>query len=241
MNNFYKILGVAPEATPEQIKDAFRKLAQQYHPDRNGSTEAAAKFKQINEAYQTLGNASKRTIYNYDLRRERERAQTGEPVPRAGKASQPANEQEYRSPAYYQNNPRAAVRPVRKTPLWLRRFGQTIQILARVLIGAALGSVLIVVHAAILGDEILFVPIEMIFGAVFGAFAGLSLPEENQLERVLKEKFKDGYKLTESVFACLAGAYFGALIADLLAFQFDLDAELTLYGVSLAGCALFGM
>lgn len=49
----YEILGVSPGASPEEIKSAFKKLAMQHHPDRGGDTE---KFKEINNAYQTLTN-----------------------------------------------------------------------------------------------------------------------------------------------------------------------------------------
>ena len=53
--NYYEVLGVDKKATPEQIKSAYRKLAMQYHPDRNqGNAEAGEKFKEINEAHETL-------------------------------------------------------------------------------------------------------------------------------------------------------------------------------------------
>lgn len=56
--DYYKILGVEKNATPEDIKKAFKKHAMQHHPDRPGGNEA--KFKEINEAYQVLGDAEKR-------------------------------------------------------------------------------------------------------------------------------------------------------------------------------------
>lgn len=53
----YKVLGVNPDASDDDIKKAYRKLAQQYHPDKNqGSKEAEDKFKEINEAYQRITN-----------------------------------------------------------------------------------------------------------------------------------------------------------------------------------------
>ena len=66
--NYYDILGVDKKATPEQIKSAYRKLAMQYHPDRNqGNAEAAEKFKEINEAHETLSDEQKRSAYDYEL------------------------------------------------------------------------------------------------------------------------------------------------------------------------------
>ncbi|HOX61032.1 MAG TPA: molecular chaperone DnaJ [Candidatus Magasanikbacteria bacterium] len=60
--DYYKILGVEKNATADEIKKAFRKLAMQHHPDRQGGNEA--KFKEINEAYQVLSDADKRTKYD---------------------------------------------------------------------------------------------------------------------------------------------------------------------------------
>ncbi len=66
--NYYDILGVDKKATPEQIKSAYRKLAMKYHPDRNqGDAEAAEKFKEINEANETLSDEQKRAAYDYEL------------------------------------------------------------------------------------------------------------------------------------------------------------------------------
>ena len=59
--DYYKILGVEKHATADEIKKAFKKAAMQHHPDRPGGNEA--KFKEINEAYQVLGNKEKRQKY----------------------------------------------------------------------------------------------------------------------------------------------------------------------------------
>lgn len=65
-NDYYKILEVKPSASMEEIKLAYRKLAKQYHPDRNqGNPAAEEKFKQITEAYEMLSNTSKRAIYDF--------------------------------------------------------------------------------------------------------------------------------------------------------------------------------
>ncbi len=63
--NFYDILGVSKTASEEEIKTAYRKLAKQYHPDLNPGDEAsAARFKAVNEAYQTLSDSKKRSSYD---------------------------------------------------------------------------------------------------------------------------------------------------------------------------------
>jgi curved DNA-binding protein len=63
--NYYEILGVPTEASSEEIKKAFRRLALQYHPDRNpGNKAAEEKFKDISEAYEVLYNPDKRAQYD---------------------------------------------------------------------------------------------------------------------------------------------------------------------------------
>jgi len=64
MKDFYKILEVNEKATDAEIKKAYRKLALQYHPDKNKEEGADVKFKEIAEAYETLGDSSKRKSYD---------------------------------------------------------------------------------------------------------------------------------------------------------------------------------
>lgn len=69
MNNikdYYKILELPTTASHQEIKRSFRRLAQQYHPDKNnGSHMAAARFREIHEAYQVLSDPKKREAYHY--------------------------------------------------------------------------------------------------------------------------------------------------------------------------------
>lgn len=65
MADFYNTLGVARDASDDEIKKAYRKLAMTYHPDRNnGSSEAEEKFKEITEAYDVLRDPNKRAAYD---------------------------------------------------------------------------------------------------------------------------------------------------------------------------------
>ncbi len=62
--DYYDILGVSRDATPEEVKKAFRKLAMKYHPDRNKSKNAEERFKAINEAYEVLSDPERRAMYD---------------------------------------------------------------------------------------------------------------------------------------------------------------------------------
>jgi len=62
--DYYEVLGISKDASEQDIKRAFRKLAMQYHPDRNKAPDAEAKFKEINEAYAVLSDPQKRKTYD---------------------------------------------------------------------------------------------------------------------------------------------------------------------------------
>ncbi|TBH20150.1 DnaJ C-terminal domain-containing protein [Thermus thermamylovorans] len=64
MKDYYAILGVPRNATQEEIKRAYKRLARQYHPDVNKSPEAEERFKEINEAYAVLSDPEKRKVYD---------------------------------------------------------------------------------------------------------------------------------------------------------------------------------
>jgi molecular chaperone DnaJ len=63
--DYYEVLGLDRNATDDDIRKAFRKLAFQYHPDRNNEPDATEKFKEINEAYEVLSSPDKRSSYDH--------------------------------------------------------------------------------------------------------------------------------------------------------------------------------
>jgi molecular chaperone DnaJ len=64
VSDFYALLGVRRDAGPDEIKRAYRKLAMEFHPDRNPAPDAEAKFKEIAEAYEVLGDPDQRAAYD---------------------------------------------------------------------------------------------------------------------------------------------------------------------------------
>ncbi|MEW6765625.1 MAG: DnaJ C-terminal domain-containing protein [Pseudomonadota bacterium] len=67
--DYYATLGLPPEASPEAIRLAYRRLASQYHPDRSTAQDAEERFKAINEAHEVLGDVARRAAYD-QMRRE---------------------------------------------------------------------------------------------------------------------------------------------------------------------------
>ncbi len=64
--NPYRVLGVSPRATPQQIRQAYREKSKQYHPDTTDlpAAEAAAKFQELNAAYAVLSHPERRLVYD---------------------------------------------------------------------------------------------------------------------------------------------------------------------------------
>jgi molecular chaperone DnaJ len=62
--DYYEVLGVSKDASQDDVKRAYRKLAVQYHPDRNKSSDATDKFKEVSEAYAVLSDDEKRSMYD---------------------------------------------------------------------------------------------------------------------------------------------------------------------------------
>ncbi|QBE62683.1 DnaJ domain-containing protein [Pseudoduganella lutea] len=67
MDNLYNVLGIAPNATEDEIKKVYRSLAMRFHPDRNPEPGADARFKAIVKAYEVLSDPAKRDEYNQSL------------------------------------------------------------------------------------------------------------------------------------------------------------------------------
>ena len=62
--DYYKVMGVARDATEAQIKQAYRKLARKYHPDVSKEKDAESRFKEVGEAYEVLKSPEKRAAYD---------------------------------------------------------------------------------------------------------------------------------------------------------------------------------
>jgi molecular chaperone DnaJ len=62
--DYYELLGVPRNATPDQIRSAYRKLARQHHPDTSEASDGGERFKQITEAYEVLSDAERRQRYD---------------------------------------------------------------------------------------------------------------------------------------------------------------------------------
>lgn len=69
MKDHYAVLGIATNATLAEIKTTYRKLASQLHPDKNASSDAPAKFRKVQEAYEVLSDADKRKSFDETRRR----------------------------------------------------------------------------------------------------------------------------------------------------------------------------
>lgn len=94
----YNILGISPGASQKEVKEAYKRLALKYHPDRNpGNARAEELFKLVNSAYQTLSNPGKRA--RYDMRLQFQRQQQRSVM----------HQQQYQDPRYARTRPPAGV------------------------------------------------------------------------------------------------------------------------------------
>lgn len=67
MENLYNVLGVAPNASDDEIKKVYRSLAMRFHPDRNQAAGAEARFKSVTKAYEILADPAKRAEYDQSV------------------------------------------------------------------------------------------------------------------------------------------------------------------------------
>lgn len=81
--DYYCLLQVHPEAEPEIIQSAYKRLCKKYHPDVNGTPEAAGRMQRINEAYEMLSDERKRRVYHAEWARRSGRASAPRPAPEA--------------------------------------------------------------------------------------------------------------------------------------------------------------
>jgi curved DNA-binding protein CbpA/uncharacterized membrane protein len=87
--DYYAILKVSSQASPEQVKKSYRELARRYHPDVNRSPDAAQQIKAINEAYHVLGDPDRRATYDAERLLRAESGRQTAPNPAASAPSQP--------------------------------------------------------------------------------------------------------------------------------------------------------
>src|SRR5690348_128172 len=97
MKDYYAILGVNRTASLLEIKRAYRKLAVLYHPDKNHDPKAEQFFKEVNEAYDILGDESKKSWYDYKFY-----SITSDPLPVDNRQEQ---QRPHRDPAYRRKRP----------------------------------------------------------------------------------------------------------------------------------------
>jgi DnaJ-class molecular chaperone len=69
LKDYYAILGVAANVALSDIKNSYRKKASQLHPDKNSSSDAPARFREVQEAYEVLSDINKRKVYDENRRR----------------------------------------------------------------------------------------------------------------------------------------------------------------------------
>lgn len=74
----YEVLGISQDATPDEIKSAYRKASLKWHPDKNPSPDATAMFQRIGEAYTTLSDPSARSTYDWVLKSKQREAEAGQ-------------------------------------------------------------------------------------------------------------------------------------------------------------------
>jgi curved DNA-binding protein CbpA len=187
--NYYQILDISEDASPEEIKKAYRNLARKYHPDINKESQTDEMFKKINNAYKVLSDHSKRVSYDKILtsttiRSEEETIETAEE---------------------------------KQSKFWL--FSTAFVRVAVIILGAAfLGSLLEFLVWYIVGGQIFAIRF-LLGGIVFGALAGtiwgidINFDIESFLEIGYAGKI---YSFSRTILAAVSIGYFGGLFGFLL-------------------------
>lgn len=106
--DYYEILQVSPNADPEVIEAAYKRLALKYHPDRNNSPDAVQRMQEINEAYAKLSNTTSRYFYDIDYRRNKQappQPTPQPPPPQPTPQPKPSTPAETTPPKQKQSNP----------------------------------------------------------------------------------------------------------------------------------------
>ncbi|MCS6820370.1 MAG: DnaJ domain-containing protein [Microscillaceae bacterium] len=152
MQNLYEVLQVPTNATPLEIKAAYKRLAKQYHPDCNpNNPEAEEKFKQINQAYQILSDEIKKYEYDlyYYLRQQSVQGQNTTSRTNTSYQSSYSTHYTYQQSNYYQTyhsqytKRQPSPHPIETISLRLRR---------RIEIGTIIGAIIFVFFAILLRD-----------------------------------------------------------------------------------------
>jgi hypothetical protein len=97
--NRYDVLGIRDDATPEEVKKAYRKLAAKTHPDRNGE-DMTPLFRSVQDAYETLSDPAKRAAYDRELSRASMPLPQPQPEPAAYSGPQPSYHYDEAAPRY---------------------------------------------------------------------------------------------------------------------------------------------
>jgi DnaJ-class molecular chaperone len=80
VGNYYELLGVSPDASPQKIQSAYRRLARRYHPDLNAGGDAGARFNELSDAYEVLHDPAQRARYDRSMAVESRSARQQAPV-----------------------------------------------------------------------------------------------------------------------------------------------------------------
>lgn len=134
IKDYYALLGISQNATPEQIRLAFRQMARTYHPDINTAPDAEARFREINEAYEILADPEKRKAYDFFAVPPESTADSSTPSPEPSATGTPAHRPDISHPAAKRPGPQRI-----SPPTWAILL---IVLGACIIVGMGVGAVL---------------------------------------------------------------------------------------------------